>query len=263
MNYGTVPEHVVFMNPRGEFEFSIKSSGYPLLEAGGEFLYSIHTDRSGLERIDTEGDVIWSMSFPTLLTTVALAGEECLLGLMDGRSLLVGAEGDVLYQHTPEAGRIPVVLAAAVSGDRNQIALISGIDPQTLTVIERRAGEFLPHSRQTLDSDFRREVRLSFGAEGRFLFYEVEEGLGVLEIRKKESRRVLTGGVLYSLDSGSDFNAAAFRSAEGSKLVLFRPLDSVLLSRELPADRLFVKVVGPSLILGFDGVLLRADLEEG
>jgi hypothetical protein len=182
---------------------------------------------------------------------------------MDGRSLLVGAEGTVLYQHTPQPSRIPVVLGAAISGDRTQIALISGIDPQTLTVVERRTGEFVDHSLQTLESDFRREVRLSFGEEGRFLYYEVDDGLGVLDVRKGESRRLLASGGLESLDSGSEFNAAAFRLATGSKLVLFRPPDSVLLSRDLAADRLFVKVIGRSLILGFEGVLLRADLEEG
>ena len=55
INYGRVPDHVVFMNPRGEFQFSIKSYGYPLLESSGQVLYSINTDRSGLKRINSEG----------------------------------------------------------------------------------------------------------------------------------------------------------------------------------------------------------------
>ena len=32
INYGSVPDHIVFMNTRGEFQFSIKSYGYPLLD---------------------------------------------------------------------------------------------------------------------------------------------------------------------------------------------------------------------------------------
>jgi hypothetical protein len=182
---------------------------------------------------------------------------------MDGRALLIGAAGDVLYQYTPEEGRFPVILATAVSEDRSQIALISGIDPQTLTVVERRPEEFVPYFVQNLDSDFRREVRLSFSAEGRFLFYETGDGLGVLDVRKRDSRRFLTTGVLESVDSGYEFSAASFRVAEGSRLLLFRPLDSMLLSREVSANRLFVKVLSRSLILGFDDVLLRADLLEG
>jgi hypothetical protein len=264
VNYGSIPDHVVFMNPRGEFQFSIESYGYILLESSGEVLYSINTDRSGVKRIDSEGEILWSMSFPTPVTTIALAGQLCLLGLMDGRALLVNAEGDVVYQHTPDGSRIPVLLGTAVSRDRNQIALFSGIDPQRLTFVQRRAEEFVPAYSQNLDSDFRREVRLSFSPDARFLFYEIEEGLGVLDVRKKSSGRFLTAGVLESMDSGPEFSAAAFRlDAGGSKLLVFRPLDSVLLSREIAADRVYVKVLGNSLVLGLKGVLLRADLLEG
>lgn len=263
INYGSVPDHVVFMNPRGEFEFSIKSYGYPLLESSGQVLYSINTDRSGLKRIDSEGEILWSKSFATLITTISLVGEHCILGLMDGRALLLDEEGGVLYQHTPDASKIPVLLGAAVSQDRNQIALISGIDPQRLIVVERRAEEFVPAFTQLLDSDFRREVQLRFAAEARFLFYEVENGLGVLDVRKKSSGRFPASGVLQSMDSSAQFSAAAFRLTEGSRLVIFRPLDSVLLSREVAVRRVYVKVIGRSLILGLNEVLLRADLLEG
>jgi hypothetical protein len=263
INYGSVPDHVVFRNFRGEFEFSIKSYGYPLLESSGQVLYSINTDRSGMKRIDSEGQTLWSRSYPTLLTTIALAGEQCLLGLMDGRALLIDGEGDILYQHNPDASRIPIVLGAAVSEDGNKIALICGIDPQTLIVVQRRAEEFVPDFVQELDSDFRREVQVRFAPDTRFLFYEVEDGLGILDARKKSIGGVTASGVLQSMDSGPEFSAAAFRLAEGSKLVIFRPLDSVLLSREIAAEQVYVKVIGSSLILGLNGVLLRADLLEG
>jgi hypothetical protein len=262
INYGSVPDHVVFMNPRGEFEYSIKSYGYPLLESGGQVLYSVHTDRSGLKRIDSEGEILWSKSFATLITTIALSADQCLLGLMDGRALLIDSEGDVIYQHTLDESRIPVLLGAAISEDRRWIALVSGIDPQLLTIVERRAGQFVPVFTQQLDSDFRREVQVRFDQTARFLFFEVGEGLGMLDVRKKASARLPSSGVLESMDSGPEFAAAAFRLAEGSLLLVFRPLDTLLLSKQLNAERLYVKAIGNSLILGYDGVLLRADLVE-
>jgi hypothetical protein len=263
INYGSVPDHIVFRNPHGEFEFSIKSYGYPLLESSGQVLYSINTDRSGLKRIDGEGQILWSRTFPTLVSTIALAGQQCLLGLMDGRALLLDGQGEIRYQHTPDASRIPVVLGAAISEDGTKIALICGIDPQMLLVVQQRAEGFVPDFVEELDSDFRREVQVRFAPDARFLLYEVEDGLGILDARKKGIAELAAGGVLQSMDSGPEFSAAAFRLAEGSKLVIFRPLDSVFLSREIAADQVYVKVMGSSLILGLDGVLLRADLLEG
>jgi hypothetical protein len=181
---------------------------------------------------------------------------------MDGRALLIDAEGEVIYQHAPDESRISVLLGAAISEDRRWIALVSGIDPQTLTIVEHRAGQFVPVSTRQLDSDFRREVQVRFDPGDQFLFYEVAGGLGVLDVRKKGGARLLSSGVLESIDSSPEFTAAAFRLAEGSRLLVFRSLDTLLLSRELDAERLYVKTMGNSLILGYDGVLLRADLVE-
>jgi hypothetical protein len=262
INYGKVPDHVVFMNPRGQFQFSIKSYGYPLLESSGAVLYSINTDRSGVKRIDSEGEILWSRSFPTLLTAIALVAEQCLIGLMDGRAMLIDAEGDVIYQYSSQGSRIPVLLGTAVSRDQNRIALISGIDPQTLVVVQRRGEQFVQDFQQDLDSDFRREVQMHFSPDSRFLFYEVEGGVSVLDMRKTSSRRVVANGVLESIDSSEEFTAAAFRLEGGSQLVVFRPLDSLLLSRQLSAESVYVRVMGSALILGIQGMLLRADVVE-
>jgi hypothetical protein len=263
INYGPVPDHIVFMDARGEFQFSIKSYGYPLLDQSGQLLYSIHTDLGGLKRIDREGEILWSMSFPSPLTTVALVDEECLVGLMDGRALLMGPEGNVVYECRNGGSRIPVTLGAAMSEDRNRLALFSGIDPQRLTVIRRRNGGFETEIELTLSSDFRREVQLHFTRGGRFLFYEARDGLGVLDLRKNSTAEIGAPGMLGSLDSGSEFAAASFREVHGSNLLLFRPQDSVLASRELPLSKVYLKILGNSLILGFEGSLLRADLTEG
>lgn len=263
INYGSVPDHVVVMNTRGEFQYSIKTHGYPLLEPSGQVLYSINTDRSGLRRIDSEGQVLWSVVFSAPLATAALAGEQCVIGLLDGRMLLVGADGVVEHEQAAGRSRIPVALGSAFSGDRSRIALISGIEPQRLSVLQRREGQMATELELVLESDFRREVQLRFAADNRYLFYEVEQGLGVLDIRKGSRAQFIIPGVLESMDADSGFAAAAFRRAEGSRLLVFRPPHSVLLSRDLAAEQLYVKVIGSSLILGLDGFILRADLLEG
>lgn len=263
INYGSVPDHIVFMNTRGEFEFSIKSYGYPLLDSSGEFLYSINTDLSGLKRIDREGQILWSLAFPAPLTSASLAGEECVIGLMDGHLRLIGADGEILYERETGGSRIPVILGTAITEDRQRIALFSGIDPQSLTIVQRRDNEFVTEVAVDLDSDFRREVELTFSPDTRFIYFEVEDGLGALDIRKKIAAEIISPGVLSSVETASDFSAAAFRTERGSNLLIFRPPSSVLLSMQLAVPDIFLKIIENSLILGIDGFLLRADLTEG
>jgi len=263
INYGSVPDHIVFMNTRGEFQFSIKSYGYPLLDSSGEFLYSINTDLGGLKRIDREGKILWSLSFPVPLTTVALAGEQCVIGLMDGRLLLIGSGGEVIYEQETGGCRIPVILGTSITENRRQIALFSGIDPQSLSILRRLDNEFVTEVVLDLDSDFRREVDLSFSPDARFLYFEGEEGLGVLDIRRKNTTEIINPGVLRSMDAASAFSAAAFRTQRGSNLLIFRPPGSVLLSRQLAFPDVFLRIIDNSLILGIEGFVLRADLTEG
>jgi hypothetical protein len=158
---------------------------------------------------------------------------------------------------------LPIILGTAVSEDRNQLAIISGIDPQKLTILQQQEEGYAEGLMLELTSDFRREVQLGFAADPRFLLFEIRDGLGVLDTRKGKMSEFLIPGVVQSLDGDSNFQVAALRRTEGSQLLIFRPLESVLLSRRLAAEQIYVKVLGDSLILGMDGVLLRADLMEG
>jgi hypothetical protein len=263
INFGSVPDHVIFMNTRGEFQYSIKSYGYPLLDSSGQVMYTINTDRSGLKRIDSDGETLWSMNFAVPLTTIALTGEECVLGLMDGRAFLVDSGGEIIHQQTFDGSRFPIVLGCAVTQDLKQIAIVSGIDPQNLTILQKREEGYAAELSLELSPDFRREIQLQFSRDARFLFFEVPGGLGVLDVRKKTVKEFVIPGVIESQDGSSSLQAAAFRRAEGVQLLIFRPLDSVLLSRRLSSDRVYVKVMGDSLILGLGGRLLRADLLKG
>ncbi len=263
INYGRVPDHVVFMDTGGEFQYSIKSYGYPLLDPSGRLLYSVNTDLSGLKRIDPEGEVLWAVACSSPLTSFATWKDECTVGLMEGKLLYIGSDGKILYEYEPRGSRIHVVLGTAISGDGQKLAILSGIDPQRLDVIERRGRVFSPLYTLDLPSDFRREVTLRFGPEDRFLFFEVEDGLGVLDVRKAQTATVQIPGVLRALDANSALSVAAFESADSFRLLVFRPFAPVLLSCGLKADDVFVKVLGSSLVLGLDANLLRADLLEG
>lgn len=263
INYGRVPDHIVFMDTRGEFRYSIKSYGYPLTDSSGRYLYSINTDLSGLKRLNGEGELLWSLAFSSPITSIAFHEDECALGLMEGALVFVGADGQPLDEHRPEGSRMAVVLGTDITSDGSQIALISGIDPQKLTLLRRQGQQLVVQNTLKLSSDFRREVMLQFDPQGRYLHFEAEGGLGVLDINNEIVVSIPALGVMKYLDCGNEFSAASFQNESGSLLVVFRPQGTVMLSRKLEARQLYVKILENSLILGLEGFLLRSDLVEG
>jgi hypothetical protein len=264
VNYPKVAENFVFQDPEGRFRFGIRSFGYPILDEQGERLYSISTGLNELSRLDRDGEPLWSEGFFAPITSLALHQEECVVGLLDGTLKLIDRQGRILQEFAAEGSRVPVILGCALSPDGHRLAVVSGIDPQRLSLLARRGGPFSVEQALELGSDFRRGVFVRFSADGRFLASEAAEGLALLDLGRGRPGRLSLPGRLLALDSSaSGIWAVGARAGEGSQLQLLRPLASVLYSRELAAGQLFLRFVGDSLIIGLPATLLRVDYLEG
>jgi hypothetical protein len=247
------------MDPRGVFQYSLQSFGYPLLSPGGEALYSISTDLAGIKRVSVDGEIMWQAAFSSLITSLDLQEMRGLIGLLDGRALLFGGDGQLLFEIDPSGSRIPVILGTALAED-GQLALLAGIDPQTLILVSGEDGETV-RSLQ-VESDFRREVLLSYGPGGRFLYLEQEEGLEILEPGRERRARLRLAGRLRSFAAGAEFAAAASQRGESGRLVVFRPLASPVAVASVGAAPEWSRISGSSLFVGYQNQLFRADLVE-
>jgi hypothetical protein len=264
INFPKVAEDFVFQDPTGRFQFGVHAFGYPVLDEGGERLYSISTSMNRLSRLDRDGELLWSAEFYAPITTLTLHREECFVGLLDGTVKLIDRQGKIIQEFVPQASRIAVILASAVSQDGRRLAVISGIDPQRLTLLLRRGGPFAEEQTLELGSDFRRGLFMRFTADGRFLAFEATDGLSLLDLGQRSSRRIELPGRLLALDSSaSGLLAVGARAGEGSRLELLRPLGSLLYTHELVAGEMFLRFDGTSLLIGMPSILLRADYLEG
>jgi hypothetical protein len=264
INYPKVAENFVFQDPQGRFQFAVPAFGYPVLDDGGQRLYSISTNLNELSRLEWDGEPLWTEGFFAPISTLSLHQEECVIGLLDGTLKLIDQRGKILQELAPQASRIPVILASAISPDGRRLAVVSGIDPQRLTLFVRRGGLFSEEQALDLGSDFRRAVFLRFTAGGRFLAIEAPGGLSLLDPVRRRTGTVALPGRLLALDSSSSgVLALGARSGEGSRLELLRPLGSPLYARELATAELFLRFHDNSLFIGLPGALLCVEYLEG
>jgi hypothetical protein len=234
------------------------------LDVRGERLYSISTNLNELSRLDRDGEPLWSEGFFAPISSLNLHQDECVVGFLDGTLKLIDREGKILQELAPQGSRIPVVLASALSPDGRRLAVISGIDPQRLTLLRRRGATFAVEQASDLGSDFRRGVFARFTADGRFLVFEAAAGLSLLDLGRRSSGRIALAGRLLTMDSSpSGILAVGASAGEGSRLQVLRPLGSLLYTRELAATELFLRFDGSSLLIGLPAALLRVDYLEG
>ena len=263
VNFTRVGADWVLRDPAGERLFSFAGRGYPLLSADGERVFIVKTDLTGLQEVDRSGETLWRRDFPSMLTSLSVAGDRVLAGLLNGSVELVNRAGDAVFSAAPAGSRLPVVLGAAAAPDGERVACVSGIDPQRLTVYGRKGTVYAELFRATLGSEFRRELRLSFSPDSRWLVVEGEGEVGMADPASGDLAWTSLGGTMAgAVFLGAQRAAAVLaRGESGWGLVIASPLSAALLRGSFRADEASLGTVEDSILLGIDRRLLRIDVE--
>ena len=241
---------------------SFSGSGYPLLSPEGSRFFNVKTDLSGITELDRSGEVVWSRDFPAMMTSAAIRGDAVVVGLLDGTLLLLNRQGSPVFTDPPGPARIPVIMGAAVANDGSLIASLGGIDPQYLSVLRRRGSGFQPVARQAVASDFRREVRIAFSPDARFLVFEAKDGADIFDPAAPRLSAVGLRGALAGIAFPGAGRYAAVAGEDGTHadLAIVSPSGVPLVHESFSAARLFLGSVDGQLLLAWDGMLARIDV---
>lgn len=263
VNYTRLGTDWILQNSSGQRLTSFSGSGYPLLGPEGDRIFNVKSDLSGIIEIDRSGAALWERDFAAPVTTLSLQGDSLAVGLLNGSLLLINTQGFPLLEYSPGGSRIPVILGSAVAPDGSLVAAVSGIDPQFLTVLGRQGSRFAPRATLSLSSDYRREVRIGFSPDSRYLFCEGRQGVGLFDPAGRYLRWVSLRGRLAGAAFPGHGRLAAFASREGGRaqLAIEPPAGVAAYREEFPAQELSLGDIDGQLLLGLDGELLRIDIE--
>lgn len=275
ISYSRLGRDWVLRSPSGERLFSFEGRGYPLLgpaarpaaEAGGmpvPRVFVAKTDLTGLQEVDSGGVTLWTRDFPSMITSVSIGTGVLLAGLLNGSLELVDASGAAAFSAAPAGSRIPVILAAAAAPDGSGLACVSGIDPQLLVVYARRGASFAETARVALPAEFRREVRLTFSPDSRWLAVEGENAVGILDPGSGRLSWTALQGTLAGVAFLASPRAAAFLARAGTawSLALVAPASAVLLRAGFRAQEASLGGSGSTVLLSVDGKLLCLEAGE-
>lgn len=134
---------------------TIKVRGYPRLL--DERVVSLAANGDTIMEWDKLGGLRWQREHHTIISDVALQGNHTLIGLLDGRAVLINKNGILNYEYQEPRAKNPMIIGVALSSDRRFSALASGVDPTHLVVLENKfenpreiAHIILPHTRYQL-----------------------------------------------------------------------------------------------------------------
>jgi hypothetical protein len=270
----------MFDGPSGQALASFSGDGYPLLSPDGDRIFLVKTDLTGLSELEEAGDTAWTRDFPSMLTSVAVAGDWLAAGLLDGSVSLVDRRGAVVFEQAPAGSRLPATFGVAVTADGGRFAAVTGIDPQRLTIWRRSRDGYSPSARVPLGSEFRREVRIAFSADGRSLACEAADAVAIVDAASGDRSMVALPGLVTGMvflgpvDSRAGAWLLAARDGAGAEIAAVRPPGAVLARVPLgrrateaiaqgpwTPDSPWLGAAGDTLLVAFAGSLVGLGLE--
>ena len=263
VNYTRLGTDWIMYDPRGVRLFSFSGRGYPLFSPDGRRTFNIKSDLTGIVELSGTGEALWDRDFPSLMTSISIQGEALLVGLLNGTVLLLNTQGSPVFELSPEGSRFPVILGCALSPDAQLIAFVSGIDPQFLTVMQRKGSTFAELGKIRLSSAFRKEVRMTFSPGSRFLAFQGEGSMGIFDPESAQVSWIGVRGDVAGIASAGAGRFAAVLSRDGSlaELRIVEPFSAPVARESFPARDLFLGSLDGQLLLGVDDTLLRIDVE--
>lgn len=258
--YSTHSDSIAISIPQGEKIASIEKTGFPFFTEDG--LYLFLPGGSSFSRIGEDGSVLWTYESYAPITAFATSPSGCAAGFADGNVISFTNDGTIDQQFAPTGSKYPVILGIAMSKSGGMIACVAGLEQQRF-VLAKKSGshtEIIFH--EYLQHEVTRQVPVMFSGNGKTVYYNEADGLGIVSTeRRKSSHIALPGKILSLKESEANGNVFALsRQGNTCTVSLIEPFDTYAGSFSFEAESAYLAVKDNALFIGRDNNISRIDV---
>ncbi len=260
VSFPNVPENLVLHDNAGRVTETLEAVGYPILLDGR--LLIISTSRSAIAEMTGGEAPSWKREYTTVITDIDARAGLIALGLLDSRIQVLERSGEAVLDLELKGSRINAVYGCALSDDTSKLAVIHGIDPQYVSIIDMMS-EAVEITNYRLESEYRTTRFLRFFDSDRYLVIEENTELKILDLEKNSDHRVSIQGsfVNAGVFAGDNLIWVLSEADGASGFSVIDPPERVIFNNVLAAGAKTFPA-GDYLILGIDGNLCMVQKEQ-
>ncbi len=264
INYSAIPRALVCRDSRGGFLGNVGGNGYPFVRKGRLFVVTV--DRYGLSEWSLNGDLLWERRFGTFITAVDASKNSVAVGFLNGNVIVLGEKGKDLFQTSPAGSKYSVILKTGVSDDDRFVGIVSGLEPQKLTIYERAQKNFRAVTILDLKGNQRRAVKGLFVGGGAYFLCEQPGSVEIADPVSRGRAAIPVSGSIVSFGEEPILGLLSVISEKDSAYegISFLPSGNVILRYKFSKkSSFFFRQTGEFLLFGVDDKLFRVDIKAG
>lgn len=258
--YDTHSERILVHAPNGQVVSEIGQTGFPFFADDKIFLFL--PGGASFAKVAENGDVLWTYEGRSPITAFSSSKNGLVAGFADGRMILFGSDGDVLFEFVPGGSEFPVILGAGISNSGNLFAAISGHGKQRFVLAEKKGDRAKIVFHKYFDKEISNQMLVKFKNDESAVYYSCSDGLGVVNCRTHKDSVIPLEGTILSIQEDADGTVFVL-SKDGSSysVSVIEAYNVHSGSFSFDAETAFMAVKNGSLFVGHDSKISRIDIQ--
>ena len=258
--YGTNDKKIQVFNADGSKAGIIQHTGFPFFMEDKQYLFL--PGGSSFSQLGKDGSVEWTYEGYAPLTAFSSSLSGCVAGFADGTITSFDNDGNIDQTFTPSGSTWPVILGAAISNSGDLIACICGQGEQRFIVAKKSAGHTTIIHHEYFEHDVTRQLLVKFSKDGKTVYYDSGDGLGVVDCTTGKSKKIKTAGTVLSIQESADSKAVFVLSRDGDTcaIQIIEPFATYAGVFRFTAQSAFIAVHGADLFVGHDNTISKLNV---
>lgn len=240
----------------------INMTGFPYFTDSAAFLFL--PGGMAFSRLKDDGSVAWSYEYTAPITSFTDSESGCTAGYADGRLIFFNTDGDIVFSTKPGGSDYEVILGAAVSGNGEYTACISGLEEQRFVLYRTVANQTKTVFHEYLEGNLHEQTFVKFSDYRNRVFANEKNGLLIVDTELFASTHIVLEGKILDIKELENANLyAVLTRNDGSFTVYLFEGDSALLgSFSFEASFACISTDSDSLYVGRDTEISKLEISK-
>lgn len=259
--YTTHAENIPFFDNKGNQQGIINTSGFPFfndnriymfLPGGGSFSYC-----------NSNGDVNWTCESTIPITAFSSNENYTACGYADGNIKVFDNEsGQLEINFAPGGSDYPVLYGLDISPDGQYVASVSGLDKQRFVLAHKEENQPKIVYHHFLDSDLNRRTFVKFSSDGKRVFYNYKNNLGIYDLEANKNFILPVDKKILSIEEADDIYFLLGKDNNQYTVYMIEKTNILEGSFSFEANSAFIKTSENILFVGKDSTISRISISK-